>query len=288
MGLFGVSEVLLNVEQQIERSVFATKISNLLPSCRDWRNAIGPILRGTGLGFFLGVLPGGGSLIASFVSYAVEKKVSRTPERFGTGEIAGVAGPEAANNAATGGAFIPLLTLGIPGNPVTALLLGALIIYGVQPGPKMIVEHADLFWGVIASMYLGNAMLLVLNLPLIGLWVKILKVPYPILFPLILLFCLIGAYSLNNSLVEVGFMILFGVLGYIQKKFEYEGAPLILALVLGPMMEISFRQSLVLGDGNLLFFFTRPISATLMVVALIFLVLPLIPGVMRHKPTLEL
>ncbi|MCX5914972.1 MAG: tripartite tricarboxylate transporter permease, partial [Deltaproteobacteria bacterium] len=206
----------------------------------------------------------------------------KTPEKFGTGMIAGVAGPEAANNSATGGAFIPLLTLGIPGNAVTALLLGALIIYGVQPGPKMVIEHADLFWGVIASMYLGNAMLLVLNLPLIGLWVKILKVPYPILFPLILLFCLIGAYSLNNSLTEVGLMVIFGVIGYLLKKFQYEAAPLILALVLGPMMEHSFRASLTMFDGNLAQFFFRPISAVIMTVAILLLVLPLIPGVKKR------
>jgi len=287
MGLFGISEVLLNVEQSMGRTVFETKIKNLLPSRSDWAESTGPIARGTILGFFLGVLPGGGSLISSFVSYAVEKKISKTPEKFGTGMIAGVAGPEAANNSATGGAFIPLLTLGIPGNAVTALLLGALIIYGVQPGPKMVIEHADLFWGVIASMYLGNAMLLVLNLPLIGLWVKILKVPYPILFPLILLFCLIGAYSLNNSLTEVGLMVLFGVIGYLLKKFQYEAAPLILALVLGPMMEHSFRASLTMFDGNLSQFFFRPISAVIMTIAILLLILPLIPGIKKRPAIAE-
>ena len=282
MGLFGISEVLLNVEQSMERKILEGKIRNLLPSARDWAESFWPIIRGTVLGFFLGILPGGGSLISSFISYAVEKKVSKTPEKFGNGMIAGVAGPEAANNSATGGAFIPLLTLGIPGNAITAVLLGALIIYGVQPGPKMMVEHADLFWGVIASMYLGNAMLLVLNLPLIGLWVKILKVPYPILFPLILLFCLIGVYSLNNSLAEVGFMVIFGVIGYLLKKFEYEAAPLILALVLGPMMEHSFRASLIMFDGNLALFFFRPISAVIMTVSIVLLILPLIPGMKKR------
>ena len=266
MGLFGISEVLLNVEQGLERSVFDAKIKNLLPTLRDWKESAGPMARGSVMGFLLGVLPGGGSLIASFASYAVEKKISKHPERFGTGTIAGVAGPEAANNAATGGAFIPLLTLGIPGNPVTALLLGALIIYGVQPGPNMIVEHANLFWGVIASMYLGNVMLLVLNLPMIGLWVRILKVPYPILFPLILLFCLIGAYSLNNSVTEVALMVFFGVMGYLLKKFQYEGAPLILF------------------DGNPLNFFLRPISAVILVIAIFLLIFPLIPGLNRKRP----
>lgn len=201
--------------------------------------------------------------------------------------IQGVAGPEAANNSATGGAFVPLLTLGIPANAVMALLLGALVIYGVQPGPRLIAEHPDLFWGVVASMYVGNAMLLVLNLPLIGMWVQILRVPYPILFPLILLFCLIGAYSLNNSTAEVAIMIFFGVLGYFLKKLEFEGAPLILALVLGPMMEMSFRQSLGMGDGDLLFFFKRPISATILTIALLMLVLPLLPGFRKRRPVAE-
>jgi putative tricarboxylic transport membrane protein len=278
MGLFGISEVLLNVEQTMERHIFETRIKHLLPSRQDWAESIWPTVRGTFIGFFLGVLPGGGPMISSFVSYAVEKKVSKTPEKFGTGMIAGVAGPEAANNAATGGAFVPLMTLGIPGNATTALLLGALIIYGVQPGPKMVTEHADLFWGVIASMYLGNAMLLVLNLPLIGLWVKILKVPYPILFPLILLFCLIGAYSLNNSIPEMGIMVAFGVLGYLIKKFAYEMAPLILGLVLGPLMEHGFRASLTMFDGRLLVFFQRPICAVILSIALAILILPLIPG----------
>jgi putative tricarboxylic transport membrane protein len=288
MGLFGIAEVLLNVEQPEERSVVEAKIDSLFPTRHDWAVSIWPILRGTGLGFLLGVLPGGGALIASFASYAMEKRLSSHPEKFGTGMIEGVAGPEAANNSATGGAFVPLLTLGIPSNAVMALLLGALIIYGVQPGPRLVAEHPQLFWGVVASMYVGNAMLLVLNLPLIGMWVQILKVPYPILFPLILLFCLIGAYSLNNSITEIGIMILFGVLGYFLKKLQYEPAPLILALVLGPMMELSFRQSLAMGDGNLLFFFARPISGIIMVVALAFLLLPLIPRIRKHKPVVEL
>jgi putative tricarboxylic transport membrane protein len=288
MGLFGIAEVLLNVEQPEERSVVEARIINLLPTREDWAASIWPMLRGTALGFFLGILPGGGAVIASFASYALEKRISRHPERFGTGMIEGVAGPEAANNSATGGAFVPLLTLGIPSNAVMALLLGALIIYGIQPGPRLVAEHPQLFWGVVASMYVGNAMLLVLNLPLIGMWVQILKVPYPILFPLILLFCLIGAYSLNNSITEIGIMILFGVIGYFLKKLEYEPAPLILALVLGPMMELSFRQSLAMGDGNLLFFFTRPISGIIMVVALTFLLLPLIPRIRKNKPTVEL
>lgn len=278
MGLFGIAEVFINVEQSMERTIFTAKIRNLLPTRRDWALSIGPIIRGTVLGFFLGILPGGGAVISSFISYAVEKKVSKYPEKFGTGVIEGVAGPESANNAATGGAFIPLFTLGIPANAVMALLLGSLIIYGMQPGPMFLKEHPDLFWGVIASMYLGNVMLLVLNLPLIGLWIKLLKVPYPVLFPLILLFCLIGAYSLNNSIVEVGLMLLFGIIGYLFKKFKYEPAPLILALVLGPMLELSFRQSLGMGDGNPFFFFKRPISGIILIIALFLLIFPLFFG----------
>jgi putative tricarboxylic transport membrane protein len=286
MGLFGISEVLLNVEQSMERSIFETKIKHLLPNLKDWAESIFAILRGTGIGFFLGVLPGGGAVISSFVSYAVEKKISKYPEKFGTGMIAGVAGPEAANNAATGGAFIPLLTLGIPANAVMAILLGAMMIHGMQPGPMLVKEHPDLFWGAVTSMYLGNAMLLVLNLPLIGLWVKILKVPYPILFPLILLFCLIGCYSLNNSIVEVLIMVFFGLIGYLFKKFEYEGAPLVLALVLGPMMETALRRSLLLSAGDPLIFLTRPIAAALMLVSLFLLAYPVIPWLRKKRAIL--
>lgn len=283
MGLFGISEVLLNVEQSMDRSIFETKIKNLLPNLKDWADSIFAILRGTVIGFFLGVLPGGGAVISSFVSYAVEKKVSKHPEKFGSGMIEGVAGPESANNAATGGAFIPLLTLGIPANAVMAILLGAMMIHGMQPGPMLVKEHPDLFWGAVTSMYLGNAMLLVLNLPLIGLWIKILKVPYPILFPLILLFCLIGAYSLNNSITEVLIMVIFGLIGYLFKKFEYEGAPLVLALVLGPMMETALRRSLLLSAGDPMIFFTRPISAVLMLISFFLLVFPLLPRLGKKR-----
>ena len=286
MGLFGISEVLLNVEQAMERSIFETKIRNLLPTLKDWADSIGAILRGTIIGFFLGVLPGGGAVISSFVSYAVEKKVSKHPEKFGTGVIQGVAGPESANNAATGGAFIPLLTLGIPANSVMAILLGAMMIHGMQPGPMLVKEQPGLFWGAITSMYLGNVMLLVLNLPLIGLWVKILKVPYPILFPLILLFCLIGAYSLNNSIVEVLIMVIFGLIGYLFKKFEYEAAPLILALVLGPMLETALRRSLLLSAGDATIFLTRPISAVLILLSLLLLAYPLVPWLRKKRAAL--
>jgi putative tricarboxylic transport membrane protein len=284
MGLFGVSEVLLNVEQTLERSIFDTKIQNLFPTRMDWRDSIGAILRGSAIGFFLGILPGGGATISAFTAYAVEKRVSRYPEKFGTGVIEGVAAPESANNAATGGAFIPLLTLGIPTSATMAILLGALVIYGTQPGPMLIKEHPNLFWGVVASMYLGNVMLLVLNLPLIGLWVKVLKIPYPILFPLILLFCLIGAYSLNNNTAQMLFMIFFGFLGYLFRKFQYEAAPLVLAFVLGPMLEKALRRSLLHSGGDPSIFLTRPISALLLAIALALLVFPLIPKFKKKRP----
>jgi len=283
MGLFGISEVLLNLESKLEREVFETKIKGLLPNRQDWRDSAWPIARGSVIGFFLGILPGGGAVISSFVSYGVEKKLSADPEKFGTGVIAGVAGPEAANNAAAGGAFIPLLTLGIPANAVMAMLLGALTIYGMQPGPMLIKEHPDLFWGVVTSMYIGNIMLLVLNLPLIGVWVKILKIPYEYLFPLILLFCLIGAFSLNNSVGEIGLMLFFGGVGYLMKKFDYEAAPLVLAMVLGPMMENALRQSLIMANGSAAIFVTRPISLAVVVLVLALLILPMLPWVKKKR-----
>jgi putative tricarboxylic transport membrane protein len=279
MGLFGVTEVLRNLEQPLVRSVFETKIENLLPTRQDWKDSYLSILRGSLVGFFIGLLPGGGGILSTFASYAVEKKVSKCPERFGEGMIQGVAGPEAANNAASTATFIPLLTLGIPPSATMAIMFGALLMYGVTPGPLLIKEHPDMFWGLIASMYIGNVMLLVLNLPLIGLWVRILKVPYPILFPLILVFCLIGSYSLNNSIVEVFIMVLFGLVGYILDKFEYEAAPLILALILGPRLETALRRSLLLQHGDLSVFITRPISALFLLVAVAIIVLPLIPEI---------
>ena len=283
MGLFGISEVLLNVEQSVKREIFQTKITGLFPNLNDWRKSAGPIARGSVLGFFLGILPGGGALISSFVAYAMEKKLSRTPERFGQGAIEGVAGPETANNSATGGAFIPLLTLGIPANVVMAMLLGALLIHGMQPGPMLLQTHPDLFWGVVTSMYIGNAMLLLLNLPLIGLWVQVLKVPYRILFPMILLFCLIGAYSINYSKMDILIMIIFGIVGYLMKKFQYEGAPLVLAYVLGPMLEMSLRQSLTMSDGKFSIFFTRPISAVGIAVAILLVLSPLLPWIGKKR-----
>jgi putative tricarboxylic transport membrane protein len=269
MGVFGVAEVLLNIEQVIQTEIYKTKIKGLFPTKQDWKDSAGAIGRGGVLGFFLGILPGLGAIVPTFISYALEKRLSKHPERFGTGEIAGVAGPESANNAATAGSMIPLLTLGIPPNTVLAVLLGVFLIHGVPPGPQLMEQHPEIFWGVITSMYMGNAMLLILNLPLIGLWVKLLKVPYRILFPMILLFCLIGVYSVANNIWDIVIMVIFGVIGYFMKKLDYEPAPLILALVLGRMAEESLRQSLVLSRGSLQIFLTRPISRGALILALI-------------------
>ncbi|MGE0225576.1 MAG: tripartite tricarboxylate transporter permease [Acetobacteraceae bacterium] len=277
MGLFGIAEILSNLEQRLDRQVFQTNVQGLLPTREDWKRSAGPIGRGTVLGFLLGILPGGGAVISSFLSYALEKRLSKTPEQFGKGAIEGVAGPETANNAAAGAGFIPLLTLGVPPNVVMALLLGAFIVHGVQPGPLLMVQQPDLFWGVVASMYIGNAMLLVLNMPLIGMWVQLLKVPYRILFPMILLFCLIGAYSVSNQIFDVYLMLAFGVLGWLMKKYGFEPAPLVLAFVLGPMLENNLRKALILSRGDFIIFVERPISAVCLVAAALLLLSPLLP-----------
>ena len=283
MGLFGISEVLLNLETRDQaKDIFTAPTTGLLPTREDWRRSTLPILRGSALGFGLGILPGAGAIIASFASYAVEKRVSREPERFGRGAIEGVAGPESANNAAAGGAFIPLLTLGIPANPVMAILLGALMIHGLQPGPLLVKQAPDVFWGIITSMYIGNAMLLVLNLPLIPMWARLLRVPYALLFPFVLLFCLIGAYSVGNNIGDGVVMWIFGIIGYLMKKFDYEGAPLILAMVIGPMMEEALRQSLILSTGSFAVFFTRPISAGFILAAALLVLVPLLT---RRRPS---
>ena len=288
MGLFGISEVLLNIELRVKREVFTTKVKGLLPTLEDWGKSIWSILRGTILGFFLGILPGGGAVIASFVSYAIEKRVSKHPEEFGKGAIEGVAAPESANNSAAQGAFIPLLTLGIPSNVVMAMLLGALIIHGVTPGPLLLTQHPELFWGVVASMYVGNALLLTLNLPLIGMWVQLLKVPYAILFPIIILFCLLGSYSINNSSTDVAIMLVFGVIGYLMKKLSLEAAPMVLAFVLGPMMETALRQALIKSKGSFSIFFTRPISAACLIIAIALMIMPLLPWFRRSRPGVKL
>jgi putative tricarboxylic transport membrane protein len=279
MGLFGISEIFLNVERKFKRAIVTAELKNLLPSAADWREAIAPIMRSSIVGFFLGILPGGGAVLASFVSYGVEKRLSKTPEKFGHGAIAGVAAPESANNAAAQGAFIPLLTLGIPSNVVMGMLLGALMIHNINPGPMMIRDHPDLFWGVISSMYVGNVMLLILNLPLIGLWVQLLRVPYSILFPMILFVTLLGGYVINNSVFDLYLMLIFGVVGYLMRKFDYEPAPLILAYVLSPMLENALRQSLILSGGSLQIFVQRPISAGALILAVVLLASSILPRI---------
>ena len=283
MGLFGISEILVNLEKTEKRVIVKTKIRNLFPTREDWRRSAKPIGRGTILGFFLGILPGGGAIIASFVSYALEKRFSRHPEEFGKGAIEGVAGPESANNAASSGSFIPLFSLGIPSNVVMALLLGALMIHGLRPGPMILSEHPDLFWGTVASMYVGNIMLLALNLPLIGIWVQILKIPYKMLFPLILLFCLVGSYCVNTNIFDIYVMLFFGVLGYVLRKLEYEPAPLVLAFVLGPLLEQNLRQALILSDGSMTIFVTRPLSAASLLVTLLLLLTALLPSLQKKR-----
>jgi putative tricarboxylic transport membrane protein len=287
MGLFGISEILENLEGELKREVFKARIGSLWPSLKDWMEAKWAIVRGSIIGFLLGILPGGGAVISTFVAYAVEKKVSKNPEKFGTGAIEGVASPESANNAAAGASLIPLLSLGIPPNPIMAIFFSALLIHGIQPGPLLIREHPDLFWGLVASLYLGNGLLLILNLPLIGLWVKVLEIPYKILFPLILLFCVIGAYSLNNVSFDLYVMILFGLVGWVMRKFGYEGAPLILAYVLGPMMENALRQSLLISQGSFLIFVSRPISAIALGFAFLLLLTTVLPYFKKRRQQYE-
>jgi putative tricarboxylic transport membrane protein len=276
MGLFGLGEIFYNIEQREKTGSVLKVPRNILPTRKDWEQSLWPVIRGSGLGFGIGVLPGGMPAVASLMSYAVEKRVSKHPERFGEGAIEGVAGPETANNAATAGGFVPLLTLGIPTNSVLALLLAALMLHGVTPGPLLLLKWPHVFWGVIASMYIGNIMLLILNLPLIGIFVQLLRIPYAILSPLIIMFVLLGAYALNNSIADVFMTLFFGILGYLLRRFAFEPAPLVLAFVLGPMMEVNLSKSLIMfGTGNPLYFFTRPISGILLALALVVLFSPL-------------
>lgn len=283
MGLFGISEVLLNLEKTLQIEIYDKTIKNILPTLKDWAVSIWAILRGSVVGFFCGLVPGTGPVIASFISYAVEKKISKYPEKFGTGMIEGVAGPESANNAAVQAAFIPLFTLGIPVTPAIAILFGAFLIHGMIPGPLLISQQPELFWGVIASMYLGNIMLLVLNLPLINLWVRIVRIPYVFLFPLILLFCLIGAFSLDFSMVSVYFMCIFGVIGYIMKKFKYEPTPLIMGFILGPLMERSLRQALIISHGSFTPFLEKPICLVVLSSAALILITNITPYIRSRR-----
>jgi TctA family transporter len=283
MGVFGFAEIMTNLALKDKRVEIADKVGSLYPNRKELREAVPAILRGTALGSCLGILPGGGATLSAFASYTLEKKVSREPERFGKGHPAGLAGPESANNAGAQTSFIPLLTLGIPGNAVMALMVGAMTIHNIQPGPQVMSSHPDLFWGLIASMWIGNLMLVVLNLPLVGLWIKLLKVPYRILYPAILVFCSIGVYSLNYNVFDVLVTAVFGVIGYVWSKLRCEGAPLLLGLVLGPMMEENFRRALLLSRGDFLTFVQRPLSASLLGAALLLVVIVAMPTIRKRR-----
>jgi putative tricarboxylic transport membrane protein len=270
MGLFGVGEILISLESSEAASILTTKIKNVFPTIADLARSGWAMVRGSVIGFVIGILPGGGAVLSSLISYAVEKKVSKHPEEFGQGAIEGVAGPEAANNSAASSSFIPLLTLGIPGNASTAMIFAALLIQGVTPGPFLLKEHADVFWGVVASMYIGNVILVVLNLPLVGMWAQLLRVPYAFMAPLIMVLTLVGVYSVNNSTFDIWVMLVMGVFGYLARKLKFDLGPLLLAFVLGPIMERSLRQALLMSHGGFGIFFTRPISGALMATAILF------------------
>ena len=283
MGMFGFAEVIKNLEQTGEREIFTKKVGSLLPNMKEFKLAWPAVLRGTFLGSVLGILPGGGAVLASFSAYTLEKKIAKDPSRFGKGAIEGVAGPESANNAAAQTSFIPLLTLGIPSNPVMALMIGAMIIQGIQPGPQVMTERPELFWGLIASMWIGNLMLVVLNLPMIGMWIKLLTVPYRMLYPAILVFCCIGVYSISNAPFDVVMTALFGLVGYIFVKLDCEPAPLILGFILGPMMEENLRRAMLLSRGDPMTFLNRPLSLSLLVVAAILLVIIALPAIRKKR-----
>jgi putative tricarboxylic transport membrane protein len=277
MGMFGLGEIIRNLETEAQRSVVVAKITTLMPTRQDFKRMIAPILRGTAIGSALGILPGSGSILGAFAAYSIEKKVSRNRAQFGKGAIEGVAAPESANNAGAQTSFIPMLTLGIPSNPVMALMVGAMIIQGIQPGPSVITEQPALFWGIVVSMWIGNLFLLVLNLPLIGLWVRMIMIPYRLLYPAILVFCAIGVFSLRNSEFDVYMMALFGILGYVFSKLGCEPAPMLLAFILGPLMEEFLRRAMLLSRGDPLVFIQRPISATLLGIAVLAMCAVLLP-----------
>ncbi len=285
MGIFGIGEILINLEKGESREVFTAKVGKLLPSKQDFKDCAGAITRGTLLGSLLGILPGGGALLSSFSAYSLEKKLAgpgATPA-FGKGNIRGVAAPESANNAGAQTSFIPLLTLGIPPNAVMALMVGAMTIHNIQPGPQVITANPQLFWGLIASMWVGNAMLVILNLPLIGMWVQLLKIPYRLLYPMILVFCCIGVYTVNNTTFDIWTITAFGVIGYIFAKLECEAAPLLLGFILGPMMEENLRRAMLLSRGSPDVFWTRPISATMLVLSIIMLVILALPAIRKKR-----
>ena len=283
LGFFGIPEIVSNLERPEQREVMTPKVGSIWPRWPQIRQAIPAMLRGTGLGSALGFLPGGGALLSAFVSYSVEKRVSGDPGRFGKGAVEGVAGPEAANNAGAQTSFIPLLTLGIPSNPVMAVMMGAMILHGIQPGPQVISRQPELFWGLVASMWMGNFFLLIINLPLIGIWVKLLAVPYRLLFPLIVVIACIGIYSVNYSAFDVFTAMIFGMIGYVFAKLKLQPAPLLLGFIVGPLLEENLRRAMVVAQGDASVFFTRPISGTMMVGAVVLLLLLLLPSIRRTR-----
>jgi putative tricarboxylic transport membrane protein len=283
VGLFGLGEILSTPSRLAASHVIRPKLRELWPSREEWRQAAAPIGRGSLLGFLVGIVPGSAHIISSFVSYALERRLSRTPAEFGRGAVAGVAGPESANNAASTGAFVPMLALGIPTGPVIAVLMAALLIHGVPPGPTLVSDHPRVFWGFVASMYVGNLMLLALNLPLVGVFVNLLRIPYAYLYPLIIMFCVIGVYEVNNSVVDVWIMLAMGVVGYGLKKFGFDPAPLVLGLVIAPIFEMSLRQSLIMSDGNWTIFAQRPIAAALLALSVALLALAAIGYLSRRR-----
>jgi putative tricarboxylic transport membrane protein len=283
MGIFGIAEILRNLDHTETREVVKQAIGRLLPNKEDFRQSVAPILRGTFIGAALGILPGNGAVLGPFASYTIEKKLAKDPRRFGRGAIEGVAGPESANNAGAQTSFIPLLTLGIPPNAVMALMVGAMTIHGIIPGPQVMTKNPNLFWGMIASMWLGNLMLLIINLPLVGLWVRLLKVPYRLMFPAILMFCCIGIYSINSLPTDVMFIAFFGLVGYALIKLGFEPAPLLLGFVLGKLMEENLRRALIISRGDMMTFLERPVSAALLAISLILLVLALLPAIRQSR-----
>jgi putative tricarboxylic transport membrane protein len=282
VGLFGLGEILSTPSANVTGEVLTPKLRELLPTREEWKQSAMPIARGSILGFLIGLTPGSAHIISSFLSYAVERRFSKHPEEFGKGAVAGVAGPESANNAASTGAFVPMLALGLPTGPVTAVLIAALMIHGIPPGPTLVNDHPDIFWGFVASMYVGNVMLLALNLPLVGIFVNVLRIPYAYLYPLVIMFCVIGVYAVNNSIVDVWIMLIMGVLGYFLRKLSLDPAPLVLGLVISPTFEMSLRQSLVMSNGDWLIFFQRPIALVLVAIAVTLLALSALSALRRR------
>jgi putative tricarboxylic transport membrane protein len=283
VGLFGLGEILSTPSRNVNANVQSPKLRELLPTREEWRQSQWPIARGSVLGFFIGIIPGSAHIISSFVSYALERRISKKPEEFGKGAVAGVAGPESANNSASTGAFVPMLALGIPTGPVIAVLMAALLIHGVPPGPTLVNDHPKLFWGFVASMYVGNLMLLALNLPLVSAFVNVLRIPYAYLYPMIIMFCVIGVYEVNRSIVDVWIMLIMGVVGYGLKKFNFDPAPLVLGLVIAPIFEMSLRQSLIMSGGSWEIFLHRPIALVLLMICLVLLALAIYGAIVSRR-----